>query len=122
MTAGIQCWNANGLSLDVTTRLTKVLGKVYFPEFTLTSSGKVPSSVNGKISDERLKYGTPFFFFTPGYNSTRFYAGWAALGPEVSISGGTLSWEWDADTVSAWASAVFGNDTAGDSYLVYGIF
>ena len=124
MPVGLQTWRADGtLSLSITTRLLKVLGRVYFPSFNLTAGGSVPSNVNGSLQDGRLANGELFYFFTPGGNSRPYYDGWAALGPAVSLSGTTLSWVWDADTVRAWKAATLSYESyAGDCYLNYGIF
>jgi hypothetical protein len=123
MPAGLQTWNDNGLALDLTTRLPKVLGRVYFPSFSITGSGGIPSGLNGSLTDTRLGQGQLFYFFTPSGNAKAFYDGWAALGPEVMLSGTRLSWQWDADTVRAWNGATVGyGEQAGDSYLNYGIF
>lgn len=101
--------------MDVTTRLPKVLGSIYFPENNLTS---------GSVSDARLTQGELFYFFSPGRSSRPYYDGWPAPGPNVSLSGSRLSWSWDSAMVSAWKAAVAasGENHPGDSYLHYGIF
>lgn len=76
MPQGLQCWDANGnLILDVTDRLTRVLGEVY-----------TGTSGSGTIIDNNFLNGTPWYISTP---SVRTYDPQSL---QVVITGNTLTW------------------------------
>lgn len=93
MTAGLQCFDASGqLTLDVTTRLGRIIGQVQ-------TTGSA-----GSLTAPGFSQGEPFFCLLP-----IAYPGAGASGgtvwPKVSISGQTLSWS-----------------SGSQAYLLYGVY
>lgn len=78
MTQGLQCFdNTGALVLDVTDRLTRILG-----EFTTTTT-------NGSITDANLTSGTPWFYKISADNPFNAIC-------TIIISGQTISWTYSA--------------------------
>ncbi|CQR73295.1 hypothetical protein SOV_50780 [Sporomusa ovata DSM 2662] len=74
MAQGLQCFDSAGaLVLDVTDRLTRILG-----EFTTTTA-------NGSITDANLTSGTPWFFQVTEENPFNAIC-------TITISGQTITW------------------------------
>lgn len=83
MAQGVQCWDASGnIILDVTDRLTRVLGTV------------TTNKVNGSITDLNLLTGIPWFTQIIKSDGTTIPARewWATF--IVSVSGSELSWKY----------------------------
>lgn len=79
MPAGLQIFDASGAErLSLTDRLTRVVGTI------------PASSVSGSIDVPAFSLGTPFWFLL---EQTEIF------GPEVTISGTTLSWVKNASTI-----------------------
>lgn len=84
MAAGLQVWDANGDQIvDTTTRLGRIIG------ITTISTN------TGSINDADFADGTPFFIATPTNVSS------PSFGPKLSMSGTTLSWDFEGRTVSS---------------------
>lgn len=84
MAAGLQVWDANGsLIVDLSTRLGRILGVTTF------------SSSTGSITDADFASGTPFFIASPTSVSS------PSFGPKLTISGTTLSWDFEGRVASA---------------------
>lgn len=94
MPHGLRTWDASGnMVIDVSTRLTSIIGVA-----SVTSS-------NGSVTNADFARGTPFWYFT------NIPAGIAT--PDVSFSGTTLSWTWNANTTFF---------PRGNMNLVYGTY
>lgn len=77
MTAGLQCFDAQGrLTFAATDRLARVLGYV-------STGGQ-----SGTTTHDGLPGNQPYFAFFPDYSSS------GTRWPAISISGNTLSWSY----------------------------
>lgn len=95
MPVGLQCWDVNGnLTLDVTDRLTRVLGTVE----TGTSSGSV--------TDANLANGTPWFVM----RDTSDYEMLSEANCSVVISGNAVTWTF------------VGSGTKTNKKIIYGVY
>lgn len=126
MGSGLQAWHSStgAKTLDVTDRLTRVLGYKYFP-WTSRSYDTIPSGYNGSTTHSLLTNGSPFYFFAPGSIAQRFYDGWPPPVPQVSFSGDRISWTWDVGALNAWQSSsgsFGGGSNVGDLYLYFGVY
>lgn len=93
MPQGLQCWDSNGnMTLDVTDRLTRLLG---------TAETGVS---NGSISDENLSAGTPWFVL----RDTSDYEMLTEATCSVTISGNTISWVFSSTGTKTNKKIVYG--------------
>ncbi|SDL92717.1 hypothetical protein SAMN04488502_1011200 [Dendrosporobacter quercicolus] len=97
---GLQCWDANGnLTLDLTDRLTRVLG-----EFKT-------GTVNGSITDANIANGTPWILnLSMGRNIAEQEKIF-----DILINGSTISW-----TFTNYSSSFPG--TAISRKFIYGVY
>ena len=96
MPQGLQVWDTNeGLTVDITTRLTRVLGS-----FTTTEG----VSVSGSVVDDNLLSGQPWYTI----QQTPSARPWLPL---IAISGNTISWEGRG-----------GNSVTRSVTVVYGVY
>ena len=88
MPQGLQCWDASGnLVLDVTDRLTRILGEV--------GTG----TTSGSVNDANFATGTPWFFVRDNSPQTFDESGIATNYPcRIWIDGNTLNWEFSTST------------------------
>lgn len=102
MPQGLQTWDANGvLTVDVTDRLTKVLGTI--------NTGKTTGSYTiGNFPNNDI-----WFTCIPLINTNNT----KAIGPAVKISNGVISWDWSGvNNNSNNSSLIF----AG--LIIYGVY
>lgn len=111
----------------VTTRLTKIIGKVDIPLYTAVSSGDIwraPAAANGGITVDDFSGGTPFFYFLA--NGQRSV--WGMLTPSVVVTSNSLAWTWTDASVNYHVRAEFFNtstpevNAVGGVTLVYGVY
>lgn len=94
MPQGLQCWDASGnLVLDVTDRLTRVLGTF--------NTG----TTDGSITDPALTTGTPWYV-SIGFDNYFYYG---EMGCIITVVGSTLSW-------------TFQSGTKSDKKIMYGVY
>nr|WP_092069553.1 hypothetical protein [Dendrosporobacter quercicolus]NSL47514.1 hypothetical protein [Dendrosporobacter quercicolus DSM 1736]SDL92505.1 hypothetical protein SAMN04488502_1011194 [Dendrosporobacter quercicolus] len=97
MPCGLQIWDANGnLTLDVTDRLTRVLGTF--------STG----TTDGSHTDAALAFGTPWIHATSSYP----YNSYAC---QYTVSGTTISWTFIE-------GSPFNQDGKRPEYVIYGVY
>lgn len=101
MPQGLQVWDANGnLIIDVTDRLTRVLGEFY----TGTS--------NGSVTNPGLTTGTPWWIAIPTTNINVNNNNMAKY-LTFSVSGSTLAWSF---------GAVYPIQVAINHKVIYGVY
>jgi hypothetical protein len=102
---GLQVFDVNGrCTLDVTDRLTRVLG---------TINTGYASSVS-HIDNNLLNNGTPWFYcYFP--NDPNW---WRVMSLNVAISGNTLSWQWAKLHYSSYTY----QDTITGCSILYGVY
>ena len=72
--------------LEVTDRLTRYVGKIDLPGS--------PNFTNGSYFDGGLTTGTPWFAIVEKPGDANI---WGVYAPNITFSGGTISWSKDAD-------------------------
>lgn len=96
MPQGLQVWDENGqLEVDVTSRLTRIIGS-----FTTTEG----VNVSGSVVDDRLLDGQPWYVIQQTPSSRPWL-------PIISISGNTISW-----------SSRGGSSVTRSVNVVYGVY
>ncbi len=101
MDIGLRVMRSDGyVETTLTTKLTKVIGKIYLPlANALGSQGSgytAPASSNGSITVPEISGGDPFAYFSAVDQRSRF----GILMPSVSFSGNVISWTWNNAAVN----------------------
>lgn len=129
---GLQIWDGAGRStLDMSTRVTQIFGVITISKDT--------TSGTGSVTDDKLAYGTPFYFVLGNtgrrsgwVNSNNSVYGWPDNPPfgksyeydlllpvkslVVNISGNTINYSWDTGTDPRVLTAI------DDVRIYYGAF